>query len=187
MISTARPQVLRGSLKPLTRPSQVRHGEKILVVEDSYLLAKLLCDFLRDYGMEPIGPAGQMQDGCRLARHGAIDGAILDMAPSEDRCFPIAAILKTRKIPFIFLTASHEKSLISLEFCSAPAARKPFEDDDLDAALDLFWAAQPPLAPAIATEATIFDSNRLTNVDSENWRQVPATRCLFFRLNNLIN
>jgi DNA-binding response OmpR family regulator len=109
----------------------------ILIVEDSYLLAELLCDFLRDYGMEPIGPSGRMQDGCRLARHGALDGAILDMALGEGRCFPIAAILKARKIPFIFLTGCREKSLISLEFCSAPLVRKPFEDDELGAALDL--------------------------------------------------
>jgi DNA-binding response OmpR family regulator len=137
MTSTARPQVCCGLLNPSTPPSQVRHGDKILVVEGSYLLAELLCEFLRDFGMEPIGPAARMRDWCPLARRGAINGAILDMVLGEDRCFAIAAILKTCKVSFIFLTGCREKSPISLEFCSAPLVRKPFEDDKLSAALDL--------------------------------------------------
>jgi DNA-binding response OmpR family regulator len=171
MTSTARPQVLRGSLNPSTPSSQVRHGEKILVVEESYLLAELLCDFLRDYGMEPIGPAGRMQDGCRLARHGAIDGAILDMAFGEGRCLPIAGILKARKVPFIFLTGCHEKSLIFLEFCSAPLVRKPFEDNELGAALDLILSRPPTFSSGPCNASGL----RFGSVDPHRFRQSPTS------------
>lgn len=173
MTSTARPQVLRGSLNPSTPPSQVRHGEKILVVEESYLLAELLCDFLRDYGMEPIGPAGRMQDGCRLARHGAIDGAILDMVFGEGRCLPIAGILKARKVPFVFLTGCHEKSLISLEFCSAPVVRKPFEDNELGAALDLILGRPAALSPGRCNGS---DGLRFGSVDQRSLRELATSR-----------
>jgi len=138
MISPAYPRASSASLDPLAGISAKRgRGQKILVVEDSHLLAELLCDFLRDYGIEPVGPADRLQDGCRLARQRALDGAILDMALGESLCFPIAAILEARKVPFIFLTGCHEKSLIFLEFCSAPLVRKPFEDDELGGALEL--------------------------------------------------
>jgi DNA-binding response OmpR family regulator len=173
MTSTARSQVLRGSLNPMTRPSQVRHGEKILVVEDSYLLAELLCDFLREYGMEPIGPAGRMQDGCRLARHGAIKGAILDMVYGEGRCLPIAGILKARKVPFVFLTGCHEKSLISLEFCSAPVVRKPFEDNELGAALDLILGRPAALSPGRCNGS---DGLRFGSVDQRSLRELATSR-----------
>jgi DNA-binding response OmpR family regulator len=172
MTSTARPQISRGSLHPMTRPSQVRHGAKILVVEDSYLLAELLSDFLRDNGMEPIGPAGRMQDGCRLAWHGALDGAILDMALGESLCFPIAAILKARKAPFIFLTGCHQKSLISLEFCSAPLVRKPFEDNELGAALDLILSRPPTFSSGHCNAS---DGLRFGSVDPHSFRQSPTS------------
>ena len=44
------------------------NGQKILVAEDGFLLAEVISDYLRDWGMEPIGPVSRLQEACRVAR-----------------------------------------------------------------------------------------------------------------------
>ena len=40
-------------------------GPKILVVEDNYLLAEVICDFVAECGMHPVGPATDLERGLR--------------------------------------------------------------------------------------------------------------------------
>ncbi len=111
------------------------HGGKILVVEDNYLQAEVISDFLRDCGLEPIGPVGRLKEGCQLAGERGLDGALLDVKLDNVLCFPIAVILNARKIPFIFLTGYSEPSVFPAEFRAAPVVCKPFKDEELRAAL----------------------------------------------------
>jgi DNA-binding response OmpR family regulator len=111
------------------------HGARILVVEDSYLQAELVGNCLREWGVEAIGPAGRLRQACELAREQAMAGAILDVKLGESLCFPVCTILKSRRIPFVFLTGDWDPSLIPPEFCSAPVVLKPFHKDQLRAAL----------------------------------------------------
>jgi len=55
------------SAAPCLRDQRTWHGGKILVVEDSYLLAEMIGDFLQDCGLEPVGPVGWLPQGCQLA------------------------------------------------------------------------------------------------------------------------
>ncbi len=126
------------SPSPCRRDHRTWHGGKILVVEDSYLLAEMIGDFLQDCGLEPVGPVGWLPQGCQLAGERALDGALLDVKLHEALCFPVAAILKARNIPFIFMTGYNECSSIPPEFRAAPLVCKPFEKDELRAALALF-------------------------------------------------
>jgi DNA-binding response OmpR family regulator len=111
------------------------HGGKILVVEDSYLLAEEVCTLVRNYGLEPIGPVGRLEQACQVARERALDGVVLDMRLHQNFCFPICVILKARKIPFVLMTGYIGSSLIPLELRSAPVLGKPFDEDELRAAL----------------------------------------------------
>ncbi len=113
------------------------HGGKILVVEDSYLLAELISSCLRDWGLETLGPTGRLGEACKLAREHAMAGAVLDVKLGDGLCFPICTILKARKIPFVFLTGYGDLSLIALEFRAAPVLWKPFDEDELRAAVAL--------------------------------------------------
>jgi DNA-binding response OmpR family regulator len=122
-----------------TSPS---HGRgKILVAEDSYLLAEVIGDFLRDFGMEPVGPVGRLQGACDLARERALDGALLDIKLGDHLCFPVASILLSRGIPFVFISGWSNKALIPLEFRGVPVILKPFEADDLKDAINSLAAA----------------------------------------------
>ena len=126
------------------------HGAKILVIEDNYLQAEVVSDFLRDCGLEPVGPAGRLEEACELARGRPLDGALLDVKLRENLCFPVCTILAARKIPFILLTGYCQSSLIPPELCAAPLVCKPFREDELGAALALACVLALPKAPALA-------------------------------------
>jgi CheY-like chemotaxis protein len=125
------------------------NGQKILVAEDGFLLAEVISDYLRDWGMEPIGPVSRLQEACRVAQQGALDGALLDVKLGDELSFPAAWILKMRGIPFVFLTGYSANSRIPVAFREVPLIEKPFAAEDLKQAL-----ASLPFArsmPAIVT------------------------------------
>jgi CheY-like chemotaxis protein len=107
---------------------------KILVVEDSYLFAEEIAANLRGFGMEPVGPVGHLDEACRMAREKAVDGAVLDVKLHGAASFAVAAILRARGIPFVFLTG-YEEQHIPLDFRAAPVLQKPFEASALKEAI----------------------------------------------------
>jgi DNA-binding response OmpR family regulator len=111
------------------------HGGKILVAEDNFLLGEVVCDFLRECGLEPFGPFTTVQDASAVARGSALDGAVLDLKLGGNLCFPICEILDSREVPFIFLTGYGDLSMIPQEFRSAPLICKPFETAEMKSAL----------------------------------------------------
>jgi CheY-like chemotaxis protein len=119
------------------------NGRRILVAEDGYLLAEVIVDHLRDWGLEPIGPVGRLEEACRCAREHALDGAVLDVRLGDALCFTAAAILKARGIPFVFLTGYDGKVQIPLDFRGAPLIHKPFEVDELKDAVGWMLAPAP--------------------------------------------
>jgi DNA-binding response OmpR family regulator len=126
--------------KVAIRPPAYRR--KILVAEDGYLLAEVICDLLRDSGVEPIGPVGRLEEACRIARERALDGAVLDVRLGDALCFPAAAILKARGIPLVFLTG-YDENMLPLNFRGAPLIHKPFEVDELKDAVGGMLATAP--------------------------------------------
>jgi DNA-binding response OmpR family regulator len=100
-------------------------GLRVLVVEDSLLVADLIGDALRDSGCDVVGPASRLMQGLALATVEQLDGALLDVNLGGERCFPIAAALRTRGIPFAFLTGYGDAALPS-EYRNAPRLTKPF-------------------------------------------------------------
>jgi CheY-like chemotaxis protein len=124
-------------------------GQRILVAEDSYLLAEVIGDHLRDWGMEPVGPVSRLEEACQLAHQGALDGAVLDVKLGDALSLPVAWSLRMRGIPFVFLTGYSANSRIPVAFREVPLIEKPFAAEDLKKAL-----ASLPFArsmPAIAT------------------------------------
>ena len=93
-----------GGDSPEAAPPAVRRQHRILVVEDSLLLADLICDSLQEGGYSIVGPAGSLQAGRALARTADFDAAVLDLKLGHELCIPIASVLKARGIPFVILT-----------------------------------------------------------------------------------
>jgi DNA-binding response OmpR family regulator len=102
------------------------NGLRILVVEDTLLVAEMIEDALHDFGCDVIGPAPRLQRGLALAGEARLDGALLDVNLAGERCFPIADALAARGIPFAFLTGYGDAG-IPAEYRGVPRLAKPFD------------------------------------------------------------
>ena len=106
-------------------------GFRILVVEDTVLLADAISDQLRSHGCTVIGPAGRLERALKLARSETLDGVLLDLNLAGEFSFPVAAELSKRGVPFIILTGYESLSIVPPEFRSAPRLQKPFYPEHL--------------------------------------------------------
>ena len=100
-------------------------GLRILVVEDLLLVADLIAEVLRDHGCTVVGPVSRLNQRLVFADREQLDGALLDVNLAGERCFPIAALLVARGVPFAFLTGYGEAA-IPLEYRDATRLSKPF-------------------------------------------------------------
>jgi CheY-like chemotaxis protein len=106
------------------------HGLRILVVEDIYLVAEVICDQLQDCGCEVVGPVGHVNEALALARRETLDGAVLDVNLKGQPCFAVSNALRERMIPYVFLTGYDSPNMFPPEYRDAPRLRKPFRHAD---------------------------------------------------------
>ncbi len=86
-------------------------GFRVLVAEDQLLIADTIVQALEDEGCVIVGPVPRVAEAVALASDERLDGALLDMKLSRERCFPIAEALAARDVPFAFLTGYGESAL----------------------------------------------------------------------------
>ena len=100
-------------------------GKRLLVVEDEYLIANDLAATLCDAGAEVIGPAASLQNAFQLLAGGATcDAAVLDINLRGQEVFPLAAEIRQRQVPILFLTG-YGASSIPEEFANEARCEKP--------------------------------------------------------------
>ena len=80
-------------------------NSKILIVEDSYLLARTLEDMLSEAGANVVAIAPSVAIALKEIERHAIDVACLDIDLGSETSFPIADALAMRGIPFVFVSA----------------------------------------------------------------------------------
>jgi hypothetical protein len=85
----------------------------------------VVVDVLCDCGCCAVGPAPRLAQGLMLAAVERLDGALLDVNLAGEACFPIAAALDARGIPFAFLTG-YSDGAIPAEYREVPRLMKPF-------------------------------------------------------------
>lgn len=103
-------------------------GLRVLIVEDMWLVADDIAETLAELGIEVVGPAGHLDEGLRHAQSAPLDGALLDVNLGGDlTSVPIAAALRDRGVPFLFLTGYDSASALLGEFANRPKVSKPVE------------------------------------------------------------
>jgi DNA-binding response OmpR family regulator len=117
------------------------NGLRVLVVEDSLLVADAIADMLQSFGCEVVGPAAHVKPALTMVRAEHLDGAVLDVNLGGEHCFPIAAELQERGIPFIFLTGYASGTVVPPQFRDTPRIDKPFYGRTLVAATRRFHRA----------------------------------------------
>lgn len=108
-------------------------GLRALLVEDEALIAMMIEDMLGDIDIEVVRTAASLDEAVAAA-HLPIDCALLDINLKGERSFPAAEILRSKGIPFLFLTGYGEQGTQGTGF-DAPVLQKPFTADDLGQAL----------------------------------------------------
>ena len=98
---------------------------RILVVEDESVIAMLLRRVLQQHGFEVVGPFGRLGGAMSAIEERAVDLALLDVQIGPDLVYPLAARLRERDTPFIFLTG-HDALESPAQFADCARLTKPF-------------------------------------------------------------
>jgi CheY-like chemotaxis protein len=100
-------------------------GLRILVVEDMLLVAQEIESLLQDLGCEVVGPIPRLEQAVDTARSEDFDGAILDVNLDGRDVYPVAAELRSRGIPFFFITG-YDQQILDPAYQDRPHLEKPF-------------------------------------------------------------
>jgi CheY-like chemotaxis protein len=104
---------------------------RVLLVEDEGLVALMIEDMLEELGLKVVASAAHVKKACELATAGSFDLALLDVNLAGEVVFPVARILRERRIPFLFSTG-YGATPLGEEFRNAPAIGKPFSIEQLN-------------------------------------------------------
>lgn len=119
------------SSKPAPTP------QRILVVEDEYLLAYDLRRDLEAAGAQVLGPSATVAGALRLLDGAGLpDAAVLDVNLGGDKVFPLARTLRSCGVPLVFVTG-FEAWALPREFADVPCYEKPVQMTQVLRALGL--------------------------------------------------
>jgi len=102
-------------------------GRRVLVVEDEYFLADDIVQTLKELGARVVGPVGELEEATNLVKGDiAIDAAVVDVNLRNELAFPLARMLRARKVPFLF-TTGYDGGSIEQEFQDVQLWEKPLD------------------------------------------------------------
>jgi len=102
-------------------------GRRVLVIEDEYFLADDIARALTALGARVVGPYGDLAEATGVVdRDIAIDAAIMDINLRNDMVFPLARLLRSRKVPLVF-TTGYDRNSIEPEFQDVQLWGKPLD------------------------------------------------------------
>ena len=110
-------------------------GLRVLLVEDSYLVASSLSRTIRDMGSQVVGPVATVEEALPLVDRGACDVGILDVNLGDQTSEPVANRFVEMKLPFMFVTGYSSPALMSDRFSDARRVHKPVSEAALAMAI----------------------------------------------------
>jgi len=146
---------------------------KILIVEDEYITAKTLSNFLEASGYTVVGCAMDTEEALSYLKNTVIDCVVLDinLNDEKDGVWIANHIKENYQIPFIFLTAYTDKDTITRAVEASPFGflAKPFQKVELFSAIEIALHKHNELTMFIndstANEGILAKTVFLKNVD----------------------
>lgn len=78
---------------------------RVLIVEDELLVGMEMAKALQEEGWEVVGPVGTLEEAFSILADGpALNAAVLDINLNGQLVYPVADLLRTRGIPYLFCT-----------------------------------------------------------------------------------
>jgi CheY-like chemotaxis protein len=111
-------------------PGAALDGRRILVVEDSPVVAEACADMLRDMGCAAVGPATNMAAALQMSQDEELDAAVVDINIRGGKSFPVLRILEARGVPFL-LTSGYADWSMPEEWQGRPRLAKPYTPNQL--------------------------------------------------------
>jgi CheY-like chemotaxis protein len=100
-------------------------GLRVFVVEDDFLVASTLSDWLVGWGCHVLGPISRVDAARRRARREQVDLALLDVNLAGTRVYPLVDDLAKRKVPVVLLTGYSPNSFPP-GYQGLPCVKKPY-------------------------------------------------------------
>jgi two-component SAPR family response regulator len=119
-----------------------KSGIQILVVEDEPIIGMLIEDMLIEIGYKNIEAVVSIDSALKFLADARPDFAILDVNLNGTQSYPIAALLKSREIPFVFVSG-YDAATLDAAYADVQILQKPFRIGDLDSAIDEALALGP--------------------------------------------
>lgn len=109
-------------------------GRRILIVEDSPVVAPFTADLLQELGADVVGPAPNLASARLLIDEQPIDVALLDIHIRGERVFPLCERLHEKGIPFV-LTSGYADWQMPDKWRECPRLQKPYTLQQVEEAL----------------------------------------------------
>lgn len=115
-------------------------GFRILIIEDSPVIAMATEEMLQALGYVPAGPIGNMAVALEYVENGEMDAAVVDLNIRGSKTFGLLSILKRRNIPFLIMSGYADWKMPD-EWADRPRLQKPFSEEQLHAKLSEILSA----------------------------------------------
>lgn len=115
---------------------------RVLVVEDQYLNADMLCEVLRGAGATVFGPIGWLEDAMDYVRRhaGQFNCAVVDINLHGHPSYPLIDELSRQGVHVVLASGFGQEALVE-PYSSYPRCEKPYNEQDLIARLSRRAAA----------------------------------------------
>jgi chemotaxis family two-component system sensor kinase Cph1 len=120
------------ALMPMVPDTTSSEVFRILVVEDSFLLVLAIQAMLDDLGWVAVGPATRRSEALAMAQSETFDAALLDVNLDGEMSWDVAAVLRTRGIPFVFGTGYDVSSVLPDDLAGSAVIAKPYHSRDVE-------------------------------------------------------
>jgi len=105
-------------------------AKKILIVEDSYLIAESMSRTIADVGFATVGPVDTADRAMREIEHDVPDGVLLDVSLRDGSTVAVAKVLRQLRVPFVVVSA-YAHDTLPAELRHAPYLAKPMSETEL--------------------------------------------------------
>jgi CheY-like chemotaxis protein len=116
-------------------PDRQLVGRRVLVVEDSPVVAPFTADLLAELGCVVVGPAANMAMARELIEAEEFDAAIMDVHIRGERVFALCEALDAKGVPFV-LSSGYAAWDMPDKWVGRPRLQKPYTIDDIERALN---------------------------------------------------